>query len=227
MFIEEGHKAMGNPLLIVGAGGHCKSVLDALPHNTYGNITLSDLPLRVGQSVMGIPITATDDDWEHIYNAGCHSAFIAVGSVGDASKRIRIYQHLKQIGFLLPVIVDPTAVVSESAVLAPGIFVGRKAVINAQTCIGECAIINTAAVVEHDCVLGEFVHVGPGACLAGNVEVGPKAHIGIGAVVIEGVRIGEGAMLGAGAVAVDNIPAGCIAVGIPARLIRNKKGYRK
>ena len=218
---------MGNPLLIVGAGGHCKSVLDALSHNTFGNITLSDLPLRVGQSVMGIPITATDDDWEHIYNAGCHSAFIAVGSVGDPSKRIRIHQRLKQIGFLLPVVMDPTAVVSESAVLAPGIFVGRKAVINAQASIGECAIINTAAIIEHDCVLGEFVHVAPGVCLAGNVEVGPKAHIGIGAVVIEGISIGAEAMLGAGAVATQNIPAGCIAVGVPARPIKYREGYGK
>jgi sugar O-acyltransferase (sialic acid O-acetyltransferase NeuD family) len=211
---------MGNPLLIVGAGGHCKSVLDALPRNTYSDIMLSDLPSRQGYSVMGISITATDDDWEHIYSSGCHNAFIAVGSVGDPSKRIRIHQRLRQIGFLLPAIIDPTAAVSESAVLAPGIFVGKKAVINAGAFIGECAIINTAAVIEHDCVLGEFVHVAPGACLAGNVEVGPKAHIGIGAVVIEGVRIGEEAVLGAGAVAVENIPAGCIAVGVPARSIK-------
>lgn len=213
--------------MIVGAGGHCKSVLDAIPRNAYGNITLSDLPLRMGLCVMGIPITATDDDWEHIYNTGCHSAFIAVGSRGDPSKRIRIHQRLKQIGFLLPIIMDPTAAVSESAVLAPGVFVGKKAVINAQASIGECAIINTAAVVEHDCVLGEFVHVAPGACLAGNVEVGQKAHIGIGAVVIEGVRIGAEAVLGAGAVAAHNIPAGCTAVGVPAKPIKYREGYGK
>lgn len=211
---------MEKSLLIAGAGGHCKSVLDAIPRNAYGHITLSDLPLRVGLWVMGIPITATDNDWEHIYNAGCRYAFIAVGSVGDPSKRIRIFQRLKQIGFSLPVIVDPTAVVSESALLAPGIFVGKKAVINAQASIGECAIINTAAIIEHDCVLGEFVHVAPGACLAGNVEVGPKAHIGIGAVAVEGIRIGAEAVLGAGAVAVENIPAGCTAVGVPARPIK-------
>lgn len=211
---------MENPLLIVGAGGHCKSVLDAIPSDVYGNITLSDLPLRMGQYVMGIPITATDDDWEHIYDAGVRYAFIALGSVGDPSRRIQINQRLKQIGFSFPVIVDPTAVVSKSASLAPGIFVGKKAVINAQASIGECAIINTAAVIEHDCVIDEFVHVAPGACLAGNVEVGPKAHIGIGAVVIEGVRIGAEAVLGAGAVAINDIPAGCTAVGIPARLIK-------
>lgn len=215
---------MEGSLLIVGAGGHCISVLDAIPRHAYGTITLSDLPSRTGQIVMGIPITATDDDWEHVIHAGCHHAFIAAGSVGDPSKRIRIHQRLKQIGFLLPVIMDPTAVVSESAVLAPGIFVGKRAVINAQASIGECAIINTAAVIEHDCVLGEFVHVAPGACLAGNVKVGRKAHIGIGAVVIEGVSIGAEAVLGAGAVAVDSIPAGCIAVGIPARPIKYREG---
>ena len=211
---------MENPLLIVGAGGHCISVLDAMPRNTYYPIALSDLPMRVGQYVMGIPITATDDDWENIYSGGCQNAFIALGSVKDSTKRVQIHLRLKQIGFLLPVITDPTAVVSETAVLAPGVFVGKMAVINAQASIGECAIINTAAIVEHDCVLGDFVHVAPGACLAGHVEVGPKAHIGIGAVVIEGVSIGPEAVLGAGAVAVEDIPAGCIAVGVPARPIK-------
>lgn len=211
---------MEGSLLIVGAGGHCISVLDAIPKDAYGTITLSDLPSRVGQSVMGIPITATDDDWQHIYHAGCVHAFIAVGSVGDPSKRIRIHQRLMQMGFLLPAIIDQTAVVSKSAVLAPGVFVGKRAVVNAQASIGECAIINTAAVIEHDCVVGEFAHVAPGACLAGNVEVRAKAHIGIGAIVIEGVRIGEEAILGAGAVATDHIPPRCTAVGIPARPIK-------
>ncbi|MFA5676358.1 MAG: acetyltransferase [Christensenellales bacterium] len=211
---------MADSLLIVGAGGHCKSVLDAIPRNAYGNITLSDITSRANFYVMGIPVTACDDDWERIYNAGCHSAFIAVGSSKDASKRIRIHQRLKQIGFSLPVVLDPSAVVSESAALAPGVFVGKKAVVNAQAGVGECAIINTAAIIEHDCALGEFVHVAPGACLAGNVKVGRKAHIGIGAVVIEGISIGEEAVLGAGAVAVHDIPAGCTAVGIPAKPVK-------
>ena len=211
---------MGDSLLIIGAGGHCMSVLDALPRSKYGNITLSDLPSRVGLRVMGIPIAATDDDWEPIYKAGCQNAFIAVGSVGDASKRIRIYQRLKQIGFAFPTIIDPTAAVSESAVLASGVFVGKRALINAQASIGACAIVNTAAVIEHDCKLGDFVHVATGACLAGNVKVGAKVHIGIGAVVIEGVNIGEGAVLGAGAVAIDHIPPRCTAVGIPAKPIK-------
>ena len=47
------------------------------------------------------------------------------------------------------------------------------------------------------------------------------AHVGIGAIIMPGVTIGEGAVIGAGAVVTKDVPAYCVAVGAPARVIKD------
>ena len=47
------------------------------------------------------------------------------------------------------------------------------------------------------------------------------AHIGIGSIIMPGVTIGEGAVIGAGSVVTKDIPPYCVAVGVPAKVIRS------
>ena len=47
------------------------------------------------------------------------------------------------------------------------------------------------------------------------------AHVGIGAIIMPGVTIGEGAVIGAGAVVTKDIPPYCVAVGAPAKVIKD------
>lgn len=46
------------------------------------------------------------------------------------------------------------------------------------------------------------------------------AHIGIGSIILPGVTIGEGAVIGAGAVVTKDIPDYCLAVGVPAKVVK-------
>jgi acetyltransferase-like isoleucine patch superfamily enzyme len=52
------------------------------------------------------------------------------------------------------------------------------------------------------------------------VEVCDGAWLGENVVVCPGVRIGRGSVIGANAVVVDSIPDHCVAVGVPARVVR-------
>lgn len=46
------------------------------------------------------------------------------------------------------------------------------------------------------------------------------AHIGIGSIIMPGVTVGEGSVIGAGSVVTHDIPAHCVAVGIPCKVIK-------
>ncbi len=208
---------MGNKLLLIGGGGHCKSVLDSvLTLHAYDEIGIIDY---TNVSVNGVPVVGQDEDLPNLHKAGWTDAFITVGSIGDTVLRRRLYKMISDIGFIVPAIVDSSAIVAQDVVLAAGCYVGKGAILNAGSNIGKASIINTGAVIEHDCVIGEFAHISPGAILCGQVIVGENSHIGAGAVVRQQIKIGEDVFVGIGSVVVHDIPNCVKAYGNPCRVV--------
>ena len=52
------------------------------------------------------------------------------------------------------------------------------------------------------------------------ITIGDNVHLGEYVVILKGVTIGSGSVIGAGSVVTRSIPAGCIAAGNPAKVIR-------
>ena len=55
---------------------------------------------------------------------------------------------------------------------------------------------------------------------ARSIRIGNDVWIGGGAVILPGVTIGDRSVVGAGSVVVHSVPADCVAVGNPARVVR-------
>lgn len=53
------------------------------------------------------------------------------------------------------------------------------------------------------------------------VYIGRRCFIGVGALVLPGVNIGDDCLIGAGTVVTKDLPAGSIAVGVPAKIIKS------
>ena len=208
---------MGKKLLLIGGGGHCRSVLDSILtlkiYDAIGIVDYSDEPVN------GISVVGKDEDLPHLKESGWTDAFITVGSVGNTDLRRRLYKIVKDEGFIIPSVIDPSAIIAKDAVINEGCFIGKGAIVNAGSKIGKTAIINTGAIIEHDCFVGDFAHISPGTVLCGQVVVGNDSHIGAGSVVRQQIEIGENALVGAGSVVVQNIPACVKAYGNPCKVV--------
>lgn len=206
-------------IVMIGAGGHGKVVLDMLLLSGWEVVgVIDDNKALAGTDFCGIPILGGSARLPEVHRDASH----AIVGIGDNRTRVNKAAVLRSLGFELATAVHPHAIVSRRAVLEPGTVVMGGAVVNADTRIGASAIVNAGATVDHDCDLAEGVHISPGAHLAGGVRVGALAHIGIGASVIENITIGQGAVVGAGAAVVEDVPAGVLVVGVPARVARRK-----
>jgi sugar O-acyltransferase (sialic acid O-acetyltransferase NeuD family) len=209
---------MNKKILLIGGGGHCKSVLDSLLQtNQYLEIGIIDKKENIEKKILGISFIGCDDDLHKLYQDGYHYAFVTVGSIGDPKIRIKLFKVLEEIGFQIPNIIDMTAIVSDNTNLDKGIFVGKNVVINAGSSIRRGAIINTASIIEHDCIIGENSHIAPGAVLCGQVEVGANTHIGARSVIIQQVKIGSNSIIGMGSVVLKGIEDNILAYGNPCK----------
>lgn len=186
-------------IVLVGSGGHAKSVVDAIEAlGIYEIVGFTDKLEHEKFIYRGYEVLGTDDCLEELFQKGVHRAFVCVGYLGKGTLRNRLYDQLKKIGFSLPVVIDPSAVLAKDVQVEEGTFVGKCAILNSNTRIGKMCIINTSAIIEHDCVIREFSHVAVGAVLCGNVTLGAGSMIGANSTVVQCVNLPDNTFIKSG-----------------------------
>jgi len=202
-------------LLIIGASGHGKVVADiAVKSGQYDAISFYDDNDKI-ESILGFPCKGKVSLLEQ--ESRDNDVVVAIGSAGIREK---LMNHVTALGFNVPILVHPQAVIAEDVALGKGTVVMAGAIINSGTRIGCGTIINTASSVDHDCIVENYVHVSVGAHLAGTVHVGRRSWIGAGATVNNNISICADVMIGAGAVVVKNVTEAGTYVGVPAQRIK-------
>ncbi|MCX6060733.1 MAG: acetyltransferase [Campylobacterales bacterium] len=142
-------------------------------------------------------------------------ATIALG-IGENTARESIAKRVLEAGYYLPILIHPSAIISDSAIIKMGSVVMPLAIVNADALIGEGCIVNSGAIVEHDCILDNYVHLSPNATLAGGVHVKKSTHIGMGALILQNIKIGASSVVAAGSVVTKDVSDNILVAGIPA-----------
>jgi UDP-perosamine 4-acetyltransferase len=210
-------------VILIGAGGHGRVVLDILRaggvHNPIGFLDAD--PELAGQSINGVPVLGQINLLPKLKTQKIRGAII---SIGDNHARRSYAQKLAAQGFELLNAVHPASHVSGTAKLGRNVVVAAGAVICTDARLGDSVIVNTAAVIDHECEIGQAAHICPAAALAGRVRVGEECFIGLGCRIIQCIRIGDRATVGAGAVVIEDVCEDATAVGVPARVIKVGRG---
>lgn len=207
-------------LIIYGAGGHAKAVLEmARAIGTFQIIGIvDDNKTLIGTSVLDVPVLGGGEMLPKLIEQGYRLAANGVGGIVNIGVRIRLFERLSSQGFTFPSLCHPRATVETSARLAEGVQVFANAYVGSDVVLHERCMINTAAIVSHDCEIGAYTHIAPGALLAGHVHVGAEALVGMGVTTIIGLKIGAGARIGNGAVLLADVPEKAI---VPAGKVWN------
>lgn len=203
-------------LILVGGGGHCKSIIEVAESAGYTILGVLDRQEEVGKTVLDYKVIGVDDNITKYVNKA--EFVITVGFIKNPALRIKLYNKVKEAGGKLATIVASTAYVSRYATLGEGTVVMHQAFVNAGVQIGKNVILNTFTNIEHDTVVGDQCHISTGAIVNGDCKVGNNVFVGSQSVLVNGISVGDDIVVGAGSVVRKSISDKGIYAGNPAIL---------
>lgn len=212
------------PLLLIGAGGHARALL-ALLHRqgAFTPVGLIDSFRPDGPGLDGVPILGAEADVPALCDQlGVHHLLVAIG---DNSQREAMTERLTACcaDVVFPALIDPTAVVARGVHLGAGVVVMAMAHVGPGSELGDGVLLNTKASLDHDTDAAPFASLAPGVITGGRARLGARSFLGLGTQLVRGAEIGADTVVGAGSLVLGSLPAGVVAYGRPAQVIRSRK----
>lgn len=205
-------------LILVGGGGHCKSVIDVAESAGYNILGILDRPDEVGKSVLGYKVIGTDDDIPLFVDKA--EFVVTVGQIKSPSLRKIVVERVKQARGQLATIIAPDAYVSKYASVGEGSVIMHRSFLNADAKVGKNVIINTLTNLDHEVTVDDFCHLSTGVMICGNVHIGKDVFIGSQSVVNQGMTIADNTIIGSLTCVNRSITESGTYVGSPAKRIK-------
>lgn len=204
------------PIILVGGGGHCRSVIEAAESARIPIAGIIDLPSERDTTVLGYPVIGCDDDIPRFIDK--YRFVVTLGFIDCAERRVALHRLIEEAGGELATVVASTARVSRHATIGRGTVVLHGAVVNAGAQVGQGVIINTLADVDHDAVVGDYTHISTGAMVNGQCTVGARCFIGSNVTLFNGISVADDIIVSGGSVARKSLRAAGVYAGNPATL---------
>lgn len=207
-------------IIIIGAGGHALILIDIIERTKSFRIAgIIGSDKESAKNIMGYSVYPGDKYLDFFYNQGIRHIGIGVGGYSDNLGRKRVYQKVKALGYNVPNLIDPSAVVSKTVVMGDAVVVFAGVVINTGVSIGNNVIIATSSSIDHETSIEDHVLISAGVTVGAGDRIGEASLIALGSKIISRVNICPETLVGAGAVVTKNITEPGTYLGIPARKV--------
>lgn len=213
------------PIIILGTGGNCIDILDAINEMNLsaGEVVyqcigfLDDNREKWGEEFCGVKVLgALDSATDH---ADC--CFVnGIGSPENFWRKAGIIGKTRLPRERFETIIHPTASVSKMARLGRGAVVLQNSTIASNASVGDHVIVLPNSIISHDSSVGDYTCIAGGVCVSGGVGIGKSCYLGTNSSVIGNISIGDGSLVGMGSVVVEAVEKNSVVVGNPARFIR-------
>ncbi|MGC8423705.1 acetyltransferase [Mixta calida] len=207
---------MKEKLIIIGAGGFAKAVIDSLNFEKYdviGFIDSTKTGVHQGYPILGNNLTDLKSPQDYNY-------FIAIG---DPDARAFWLEKVKELKLQTINVIDETSIVSKKVLLGTCIYIGKMAIVNCDSHLEDGVVVNTRALIEHGNYISYCSNISTNVVLNGDVYVGERTFIGSCTVVNGQLKIGRSSIVGSGSVVIRNIPDYVVVAGTPTRLLKERK----
>lgn len=142
----------------------------------------------------GAEILGTSVDLPSRFPPSGYQIAIAIG-YRHLDARWRAFENLSRLGYEIPALVHPKAVVAATARIDDGTFVMAGSIVDTRTHLGRLSVVWPGAIINHDATIGSNTFLSPGCIVCGYSEVGTGSFIGAGAVVVDHVKVPMGAFI--------------------------------
>lgn len=207
---------MKKKLIIIGAGGFSKSIIDSINYKKIDLIGFIDTykkGFHQGYPIIADNINKIDTPQQYVYFIG----------IGDPIQRYEFLLKLKHHKLEMINIIDSSSMLSKNITLGNGIYIGKMCIVNSDTKLADGVVINTRSLIEHGNLIDCCSNISTNVVLNGDVKVGQCSFIGSCTVVNGQITIGSYTTIGSGSVVIRNIIDKVVVAGSPTRLIREIK----
>jgi acetyltransferase EpsM len=210
-------------VLVWGAGGHGKVIVDALMAGGEWEVAgiVDEDEKKCDTEVLGVKVFSLKGGLA-VAAKGLDCGRVAI-AIGDNYARFEKFQELRQAGLTAVNVVHPSAHVSRFVKMGEGVTILAGATINPGTTIEDNVCVNTSASVDHDNYLERSCHIFPNATLTGGVRIQELAYVGTGAVIAPNLTVAKYSYVGAGAVVLGDVALGTVVFGVPAEVRGEQK----
>lgn len=208
-------------MIVIGAKGFAKEVLEILYQlNQLENAVFyddvnSDIPkMLYNQFPVLTSLSEAEEHFKSVDNR------FTIG-MGNPISRRKIFEKFTALGGQFTSTISPKANIGHfSNQIEEGCNIMTGVIITNDVLIKRGTLINLNCTIGHDSVIGNFVEISPGVNVSGNCIIGDYSNLGTNCVILPKIKIGKNVTIGAGSVVTKDIPDNSVAVGIPAKIIK-------
>ncbi len=204
-------------IVLVGAGGHCKSCIDVIEQTGLYNIVgLVDKPELIGTKLLGYEIKWSDDQLPKLAKQ-YENFIVTVGHIISPLIRIKLFKLLKELNVNIPSIISHKAYISKHSKIGEGTILFHGVVVNADAKIGDNCIVNSKSLIEHDVVIGDNCHISTNSVVNGGVCIGDNVFYGSGTISKEYISIADDVLIAGASFVRKNIKQSGVYAGNPVK----------
>jgi len=165
----------------------------------------------------------TFDEFKANFTASVAKVVIAVG---EPKARQALREKVMANNYELQTLIHPSAFVGAETKIGDGSVVQFGSFVSCNVIIGMNVYIQLNSSVGHDSIIGNDAVISSFVGISGDCKIGERAYIGVSVPVKEKISIGKDSIVGIGSAVLRDIPENVIAMGIPARVMKNNDDGR-